>query len=353
MATSKKTKKNVSELRRDPVSRDWVVIATGRAKRPNMFAGHRQRDPVYESLQACPFEDLAASGNTTPFLVFDRDAKRTSKPTRNWFVQVIQNKFPAFGGISTHRHATYVGPYIVLDGSGSHEIVVMRDHTRSFAQFTRKETEVVIRAYLARFRFLSRQVGVHYVSIFHNFGKEAGASLFHPHSQIIGIPVVPPDIARSLAGSHRYFEDNGRCVHCEMIEWEKKDGKRIVFENGYFIAFCPFVSRAAFEVRIFPKSHEPAFDEIGEEEIAEFAEALRSVFQKIYRALGDPAYNFFIHTSPINIEHEDTHYYPHYHWHVEILPKTAIWAGFELGTGIEISTLEPEKAARFLRRFAA
>ncbi|KKR46829.1 MAG: Galactose-1-phosphate uridylyltransferase [Parcubacteria group bacterium GW2011_GWB1_40_14] len=347
----KETSKKISELRRDPVTRDWIVIATGRGKRPNDFAGLKKAEIAYVSKKECPFEDPKAHGNSEPILILDRSGKEIKKDSPDWFVQVVPNKYPAFSGTAKQRHARYVGPYTVLDGTGFHEVVIMRDHDRSFDAISQAEAQSVISAYAIRFNNLSLRSTIHYVSIFHNFGKEAGASLYHPHSQIMAIPVVPPDVSKSLAGSKRYFEDHGKCVHCEMIAWEKKDGKRIVFENAYFIAFCPFVSRSAFEIRIFPKAHEPTFKNISMEEIGECAEALRNILTRISLALNKPAYNFFIHTSPIDLENEENRFYPHYHWHIEILPKTAIWAGFELGTGIEISTIEPETAAQFLRKF--
>ena len=348
---AKQLVKNVSELRRDPVSGDWVVIATGRAKRPNTFAQGHQHDPAYESKENCPFENPQVSGNDKPILVFDHKAREMGKLSQDWFVQVIPNRFPAFAGPSVKRYVKHVGPYTVLEGRGSHEVVIMREHTKNISSFSSLGARAVIYAYMARFNILSLRPNVRYVSIFHNFGKEAGASLYHPHSQIMAIPVVPPDVARSLAGSQRYFQEKSKCVHCEMIAWEKKDNQRIVFENEHFIAICPFVSRAAFEIRIFPKKHESSFKDMGDEEIGKCADALRITLGKLEKALANPDYNFFIHTSPINIESLESHFYPHYHWHIEILPKTAIWAGFELGTGIEISTIKPENAAKFLRKF--
>ena len=129
-----------------------------------------------------------------------------------------------------------------------------------------------------------------------------------------------------------------------MIEWEAEHEKRVIFENNNFIAFCPYSSRAAFEVWVMPKKHKPYFERILDQEKVELAEALQHSISQIYKALGDPAYNFYLHTSPC-----DGKDYPHYHWHIEILPRTSIWAGFELSTGIEISTIQPEVAAEYLR----
>jgi UDPglucose--hexose-1-phosphate uridylyltransferase len=129
-----------------------------------------------------------------------------------------------------------------------------------------------------------------------------------------------------------------------MAEWELESRKRLVFENDSFLAFCPYSSRVAFEVWIIPKKHKPYFERITMSEKEEVAQALQEAISRIHQGLDNPDYNFYIHTSPA-----DGKDYPHYHWHIEILPRTTVWAGFELSTGIEISTIEPEIAAEFLR----
>jgi len=178
----------------------------------------------------------------------------------------------------------------------------------------------------------------------HNYGKEAGASIYHPHSQIFGISIIPPDVQSSLDGSRRYYHKEGKCVHCVMIEYELKDKSRLIFENEHFIAFCPFASRVNYEVRIFPKFHSPNFEKINENQEKQLAEIFRICLNKIYEKLNNPAYNFFIHTAPTTTEHIE-----HYHWHIEILPRISKWAGFEIGTGIEIITVAPEEAAKQLK----
>ena len=192
---------------------------------------------------------------------------------------------------------------------------------------------------------LRKEKGVKYISLFKNKGKTAGASLAHPHSQMIAIPVTDPDIERSLRGSKEYYHENKECVHCVMLDWDRKDKKRIVFENEHFIAVCPFASRIAFEIRIYPKRHSAYFEQINEEERDALAETFSKTLKKFHKALNDPDYNYFLHSAPFDGRDND-----HYHWHWEILPRSSIWAGFEWGTGIEISTIEPEKAAAYLRK---
>jgi UDPglucose--hexose-1-phosphate uridylyltransferase len=212
------------------------------------------------------------------------------------------------------------------------------------AHFKVEKIKQVIDAYQERYLALMNEKLINYVSIFHNHGKEAGASIFHPHSQIIATPVIDPDLRRSLDGSQHFFEAQGKCVHCAMLEWDLEEKSRIIFENDKFVVLSPFAAKVAFETRIYPKEHKAYFERIKEDEKIKLAEALQVALNKICKGLVDPAYNFFIHTSPC-----DGKSYDHYHWHFEILPKTSVWAGFELGTGIQISTIEPEKAAEYLR----
>jgi UDPglucose--hexose-1-phosphate uridylyltransferase len=324
---------SLSELRQDIVTGAWVVVATSRAKRPDDFKSKVPQAP---------------SGGEKDCFFCDREKQAPAilvyeKSPGDWSLVVIPNKYPAFD-FSRTLDRRMEGPYAVVNGVGHHEVIITRDHYNHIALMTTPQVMEVINAYQERYLDLMNKKFVDYISIFHNHGREAGASLNHPHSQLIAMPVIDPDVYRSLNGSDNYWRKNKKCVHCVMIDWEQEDKKRIIFENKDFIAFCPFVSRSAFEVRIYPKFHAPYFERITPESKIQLAEALRISLAKINIGLNNPPYNFFLHTAPC-----DGKDYPHYHWHFEIMPKTAIWAGFELSTGIEISTIEPEKAAEFLR----
>lgn len=325
----------VSELRQDPVTGNWVVIARGRAARPR---GKRDGEAVEENpIETCPFEDPKAAGNADPVLVYKEGGGA------GWSLQVIPNKYPAFAGGGCPE-ITKVGPYAIQGGMGFHEVVITRDHVKHLAVLPREKVEEVLLAYRARYLNLKNEECVKYISIFHNHGKGAGASLSHPHSQLVAIPILPSDIRRSLRGSSRFYKKYQKCVHCTMLEWERKDGRRIIFENKYFIAFCPFISRGAYEVRLLPKIHTAYFEKIDDEGVGALAETLQEVLLRFYKNLENPPYNFYIHTAPV-----DSGEFPHYHWHFEIRPKLETGAGFELGTGVEISAVEPERAAEVLR----
>lgn len=324
-------KNRISELRQDLVSGEWIVIATGRAKRPHEFLKEK-REVLHQPKAGCPFEKL----HTNSLSVYSLDEE--------WWLEVVPNKYPAFGkGVCALFHRA--GPYQWGDGVGFHEIVVTRDHERSIAQMSDEEAELVIRAYQDRYLALKGDDCVEYVAIFHNHGKLSGATISHPHSQIIAIPVIPPDIGRSLKGSAEFFHKNKTCVHCVALRYELKSKERIIYENDSFAVLAPFASKTAFEIRIFPKKHQPHFEVISSVERLLLGNALRVALAKLFWGLKNPDYNFFLHTAPTG----DGREFHHYHWHFEILPKTAIWAGFEIGTGIEISSIAPETAAEFLR----
>ncbi|GAG21678.1 unnamed protein product, partial [marine sediment metagenome] len=235
------------------------------------------------------------------------------------------------------------GPYNLMDGAGFHEVIITRDHKKHLALLSIEKVEEVIKAYQERYLALMEHKCVNYTFIFHNHGRESGATIPHPHSQLIAIAVLPSDVRKSLRGAREYREKHNRCVHCTMLKWEREE-KRSIFQNEHFIVLSPFVSRKNFELRIYPRKHKSNFEKITVRERKYLAEALQKALYKLYKGLKDPAYNFFIHTAPC-----DGKDYKYYHWHIEIMPKTNIWASIELGTGIEVVSIEPEKVARFLR----
>lgn len=332
--------KGSSELRRDIISGDWVVIATGRAKRPHEFAKTSSPTPV-QPRKACPFEVL-------PKNVISLYALPDAERDEGWWVAAIPNKYPAFGhGICSVINRD--GLYEVTDGAGFHEVVITRDHTRSIGQMKTDEVELILKVYQDRYLELAEDACVEYISIFHNHGSSAGASISHPHSQIIAIPVIPPDITRSLRGAREYASAHSSCVHCRIIHVELEQDIRVIYQNDAYVLLAPYASRTAFEMRIYPKTHRAHFEEIGDADRLFLADILHVAMAKLHKGLTNPDYNFFIHTAPTN----DSTQFHYYHWHIEIIPKTVIWAGFEIGTGIEISTIAPESAAAFLRRVKA
>ncbi len=331
------------ELRQDIVSSEWILVAPSRRHRPNYFITQKEK-PAAKS--ACPFEDPQKSGNSFPISWYSKNGLERSTVTSNWLLQVIPNKFPA---VVLHSgacpHALPYGLYHHMAGVGFHEVLVYRSHSKFLADMSPPEAEFVIRAYQDRFLAHKKEKCLEYIFIFHNHGSAAGASVWHPHSQIIALPIVPPDVARSLRGAGDYWGKHHTCVHCKIISWELSKKERIIYRNKKFVAIAPFASHVSFEMRIFPLRHTARFEEVRADDRLLFADALVSTLRKLKRVLRNPPYNFFIHTAPLGQGNFD-----YYHWHLEILPKTSHLAGVELGTGVEVVSMPPEAAAAYLRK---
>jgi len=333
-----------SELRFDLVSRDWVVIATGRGKRPEAFKKEK-RVKIEIPKKDCPFCNIETQEK--PVLLYSRGKKIPLErgTPKNWTIVVVPNKYPALLPYPKLEKKIEGKLYQTMNAVGFCELVVMRNHEKHFPHFKISQVKEVFDVYQERYLALMKKPFVNYVSIFHNHGAEAGASQPHPHSQIITTPLIDVDLKRALFNSERYLKENKKCLYCQMNNWEKRLKKRIVFENKDFLAICPFASKSAFQIIISPKKHLAYFEKITEKEKWLLSEVFQVVMEKLYKALNDPPYNFYLHTAPC-----DGKKHPHYHWHWTILPKTAIPAGFEIGTRMEISTIEPEKAAEYLRK---
>jgi UDPglucose--hexose-1-phosphate uridylyltransferase len=339
MEGEKNTNKDkISELRQDLITGDWVVVSTIRGRRPDEFSKKEDNILADDDPAHCIFCDPVASGQEKDTLIYENSAS-------DWSLRVFPNKFPAFtrpkGGSVKHKEE---GPYFWMESVGYHEIIVTRDHKKHIGQMEPMAVAEILDAYQSRYIDLMNKKSVNYIDIFHNHGPSAGASVTHPHSQLMAIPVVSPYVSSELDGAQIYYRQNKHCVYCTISEWETEKRERIVFENEDFMVFCPFSSRANFEMWIVPKKHKPYFERISEKEKISGGEALYEAIRKLSEGLNNPDFNFYIHTSPC-----DGQDYPHYHWHIEILPKLNVWAGFEISTGIEIITMNPEKAAGFLR----
>lgn len=332
----------LNEFRQDIVSGDWVLFSTSRAR------GHIKKEAkFYQPKEGCPFEDLRASGNEDPVMVFNRGSRSDLEAFRagNWTTLVVPNKHPAvMPGLCPPP--VKKGPFPKMVATGFHDLVITKDHDKSFCCFSPEEIGEVLTVYRERYKEIAKDECGVYILIFHNRGPSAGATIYHNHSQILSTPILPPDILRSIKGSESYFREHGKRVHEEMLKWEIKEGKRIIYDDGHFTVFCPFVSKTPYEIRIFPKKFNPRFETITEEEIRALSNALNSVLKKMDKALDEPDFNFYIHTAPTRKNHHDEYY----HWHMEIVPRLSIVGGLELGADVYVNVIDPDEAAELLRK---
>ena len=212
----------LNEFRQDLVSGEWVLFATGRAKKP--VSEPEKENGAYQSKEKCPFEDIYGSKQEILWLYPDKKDK--------WEIAVIKNKYPAIEpGVC--QPGSKSGPFSTYPAVGHHDVIVYRDHDKHFADFSTDQLAAVVGVYKKRYKEIFKESGecLQYVMIFHNFGFQAGASLHHPHSQIISMPILPPDVARSLNGSFGFFKQSGQKVYDLIVQWEKEQEKRIIYEN--------------------------------------------------------------------------------------------------------------------------
>ena len=257
---------------------------------------------------------------------------------------MVPNKYPALtpnNPWSDNNDSFYDSQ----NGVGAHEVIVESpDHVTSLAALGVDQLTDVLGAYRERMGALRRNPGYRYLLLYKNQGDRAGATLEHIHSQLIALPVVPPEAAAEIDGAAAHYQPTGRCVYCEIIERERRERTRLVLDHEHFLAWCPFASRFAYEIWILPKVHSAVFEESTEQDLLAFGRALHETLARLNNALGAPPFNFFIHSLPTALTAS-----PHYHWHLEILPQLSRAAGFELGSGAFINSVAPENAAKLLR----
>jgi UDPglucose--hexose-1-phosphate uridylyltransferase len=315
-----------------------VIVATDRAKRPNDFI----RQPVPQpTARICPF-DYGNEHKTPPEILAYRNSGARDEP--GWRVRVVPNKFPALG-IEGDLNRQGEGMYDKMNGIGAHEVIIETpEHTATLGDLSERQIEEVFWAYKERIADLKRDRRFRYILLFRNHGEIAGASLEHPHSQLIALPIVPKRVQEEVDGAKQFYGFKERCIFCDIIREETQVGTRLVMETERFTAIAPYAARFPFETWILPRRHESHFEDADAPTLANLAWVIRSMIRKLEKVLERPAYNYIVHSAPVQESH-----LPYYHWHLEIIPKLTKVAGFEWGSGFYINPTPPEEAARFLR----
>ena len=328
------------ELRKDPVTGRWVIISTDRSRRPGDFSRERA---VIKGGSFCPF----CPGNertTPPEILAYRTTENGKRDSAGWNLRVVPNKFPALG-IEGDLDRQADGMFDKMNGIGAHEVVIETpDHMETLATMPLKRVEDVLWAFRDRILDLKQDRRFKYILVFKNHGEAAGASLEHPHSQLIALPILPKQVVEELEGAKRYFSNKERCIFCDILRQETEARVRVAAENQDFVTLSPYAPRYPFEMWVLPRRHESAFENSPSNLYENLARMLKTVLSKAFQVLDNPAYNLVLHTSPVQENTQD-----YYHWHLEIIPKLTKTAGFEWGTGFYINPTPPEEAAKFLR----
>ena len=324
------------ELRQNFMTKEWVVIATERAKRPDQMAVHRQAKPVVSFSPTCPFcpghENL-----TPPEILRLRDGD-------GWKARVVANKFAALSP-ELKPERTIHRSLRSMRGFGVHDVIVETpDHSLVMALMSDAHVADILRIYKTRYDQLSLDPRIAQVTIFKNHGADAGTSLEHPHSQLIATPVISHQVRERFQEAMRHHDDFGCCIFCQMIDEELQDQRRVVLTSEHFVAVELFASPAPFFTHIYPRRYMASFGDISAKEITDLGRVLRTVLAKLYHGLDNPDFNFTIRTAPA--ECVGVRYF---HWYMSVIPRLTRTAGFELGSGMFINSVIPEEAAEFLR----
>ncbi|MBI4475270.1 MAG: galactose-1-phosphate uridylyltransferase [Acidobacteria bacterium] len=329
----------MSEFRFNRVTGDWVIIATERARRPEDYIIRMNRRDTPPHVAACPFCVGNEHMTDTVFAV---------PATGQWSVRVVKNKFPALQPVGEHEVA---GTFMArtMTGVGYHEVIVGHpEHNRFVFEQRTEELQTVLGALRQRYIEIGNDQRMSLVVIFQNHGAGAGASLEHPHWQILATPVMPNDVRRRTQDARQFFDENGYCLFCGMIEEELKSGVRIISRTGSFVSFVPFAAISPFHVWLMPLRHSPDFGTTTDEELADLAAHLRRLLRKIQLGLDDPDFNLVVRSILQRTSDSRS-----FHWYLSIIPRVSQPAGFELGSGMFINASLPERSAEFLREINA
>jgi UDPglucose--hexose-1-phosphate uridylyltransferase len=329
----------MSELRRDPLSDRWVVIAENRAGRPDQYQPASARRIV----APCPF--CRGQERETPPAAATYVADGQPTTDANWQVRVVPNKYPAVrADLPAYQADSAVGE--TRAAIGAHEVIIESpQHLVSLSGLSDRQVELTFTAYQDRLVYWQRDDRLAYGLIFKNARAAGGASLEHTHSQLIATPSVPSEVARELACAERLLGSYGACAFCRLLDEEAATGARIVAEDEHYVALCPYASRFPYETWVLPRRHASRFEDVGRQPLQRLAHLVRELICRLEQIVSELAYNYWIHTAPWGGEN----YQRSYHWHLEIVPRLTRMAGFELGTGYFINPVSPEQAARRLR----
>ena len=348
----------VREIRINPiVPSESVLVSTARGMRPRKEEAPAPRD-TRKHVDGCPF--CTGNEHLTPPTV------ASSPSDEHWQVRVVENLYPVLGDNSPSSNLVF-GLQQAIDGYGRHEVIIDHpEHGIAVQEMSEDHLVRLLGMYRDRIRALyATDERIQYVLVFKNFGPAAGASIPHTHSQVIAMPVVPENVYNEVVHSRQYYEKHRQCIFCSLIDealtfeatiYDRESGSvrrqisvgQYVIERGkHFVAIKPFASRYEWEIHILPLKHQSDFIDISDNQRDDLARVLKRAMARLDAVIGGAQYNFFLHSLPHNRAFADSG--ASYHWHLEICPRTSIPTGFELGSGLFVSTISPEQAAQQLR----
>ncbi|HQY93308.1 galactose-1-phosphate uridylyltransferase [Caldilinea sp.] len=327
----------MSELRQNLATKEWVIIASERARRPHEFVEPGRlmcgEGPTWDA--TCPF----CPGNEEAALEVMR------VPAGNpWQVRIVGNRYPALTQ-TTSLAREYSGLVRRISGVGYHEVIVESQIHNTCAALERPaDLTRVFQAFIDRAWAIQQDRRIEYILFFKNHGRQAGASLRHPHAQIMALPIVPSEVRVRAVSARTHFDEVGACAYCEMLQEELADGRRIILESEHFVAFSPYAASTPFHVWIVPKQHSASLLHATPAALEDLGRSLHFILRSLYVGLNNPDFNYVLRSAPVRDLGA-----PYLHWYITIVPRISLAAGFELGSGIYINPSLPEECADYLR----
>lgn len=328
----------MSELRHDPLTGLWTLIAPERGVRPRDFAGAE----VDGGVEHCPL--CAGAEDMTP------PAKQVFRiGAESWTVRVVDNKFPALEAPDDELGAEELDapwPYVATTGFGGHEVIVETpEHGVGLASYPQEHARLLVDAYAARLRHWRHDGRVMHTLLVRNWGRAAGASLAHAHTQLMALPRVPESIIREIGNMTEHAARGAGCLLCDMLAADDRGG-RVVFDDGTTVVHSPYAAATPYALRVAPRRCAPTFEDAPDEELDSFAAALTAVARALDEHLVGPAFNVIVHVAPYRLSELAG---MSFHWHADVVPRTHAQAGYGLGSGWTIDVVDPDEAARALR----
>ncbi|MDR3049928.1 MAG: galactose-1-phosphate uridylyltransferase [Elusimicrobiota bacterium] len=331
----------MSEFRRNPVFGNWILIDSQRNFGNEKLSAVCER--VHSDAKFCPFCAGNESMTKSEILAFSDNPHRYPN-TSGWKLRVIPNNKPILQVESAIKRQAY-GIYDKMEGAGAHEIIIETpEHNLQFKDAPLQYFENIYKAVVGRIKDLRNDSRFEHIFFIKKYGSLPATIMQHPHSQIIALPITPKQVNEELDGALRYFKYKERCVFCDIILQGIDNGARLLAENEYFIALCPYASRYPFEVWIMPKEHKSDFDLISDAEISALAKIVKTLYSKLVLLLDDCPITTVLHSAPLKRRNLS-----YYHWYIEIIPEIAVFGNIDKGTGLFINPVFPEEAARKLR----
>ena len=333
----------MAEIRKDIITGGAVIISPERGKRPHDFKQSESNIPSTQNYhEDCPF--CQGNEGQTPPEIFAYREGNYGPNEKGWSIRAVPNLFSPLKK-DTKLEVLERGFYEKISAAGTAEVFIETpEHKETLGTHSHEQVVKIIKGLKERYISLKEDERLKYIQVFKNFGSSGGASKEHAHWQIMSLPIVPELIEKEIIGSKKYYEDKKICPYCDIVKKELSDNERVVIESESFIAVCPYASKFAFETWIIPKVHKGQFELLTENEIDDLAKVLKDIVSKMERGFNYPPYNIVIHTTPIDMGEQT-----YYHWHIEILPRLTIFAGFEWGTGVIINPTPPELATQSLK----